>query len=87
MTYQRIITNLARFVQEIPADLLVQADYVELDPPLGMEHSEVIAYANGVRFAATVVAGAITAKMAAEQAEFEGEFDAQEKMEGGDFTS
>lgn len=81
-TYMRIVGDLASFLQEIPADLLLQADYVELNPPIGMTDTEVRAYSNGVRYAATVVATAITAKMASEQAEFEGEFNAGKNLEG-----
>lgn len=79
-TYQRIISDLARFLQELPADLLLQADGIEGSPPVGMEYSEAIAFANGIRYAAISVASSITAKMAMEQAEFKGEFNAGEDL-------
>ena len=83
-TYSRIIGDLSRFMQEIPADLLLQADYLEQNPPVDMEDAEVRAYANGVRYAAVIIVTAINAKMMMEQAELKGEFDALKEVEGDD---
>ena len=72
-TYQAVTVRMTTFIQEVPADLLLQADQIEQDPPAGMSDEEVGAYANGIRYAAQLVAISIVAHMEADKAETHGE--------------
>lgn len=82
--YQDVIKRLAVFLQEIPADLMLEADYIEAGPPNEMSHAEVVAYANGIRFAASTVVSAINAKMCFDRADMDGEWNAEQELDGDD---
>lgn len=73
--YNTVVRDLASFLQEIPGDLLLQADRIEEQDHPGLTQDEIANYANGVRFAAQLVAMAIAAHMEVDQAQAEGEFD------------
>jgi len=59
--YNDIIRRLVGFTQEIPADLLLQADRIEMDGAQGLSEEEIRSYANGIRYASYLVACSIAA--------------------------
>lgn len=71
--YQTILAGLVQLLQEIPADLLVQADNIEQEPPADWDAETVAGYANGVRYAAHIVAVSVAAHIEADQAKARGE--------------
>lgn len=79
--YQETVGSLARFIQEIPAELLIEADLWESTGVEGMSPDERRAFANGIRYSSTFVVNAMRARMVVDKAEVEGEtFDAEDQL-------
>lgn len=84
IAYQKIINRLTTLIQELPAEILMEADHFENNPPNSLYRDEVVLFANGMRLAASRVIVAINAKMIFEQAELDGELDARKNMDDND---